>query len=89
MPDRISRLLVPALLAAALGGCSSITDVSLSDLNPLKKSDPIRSEDYNYFYRRDAASVGPVTAADLVGPDGRCAFSPAAGAFDSPHRAPQ
>lgn len=77
MPELNSRLLLPALFAAALGGCSSsISDISLSDFNPLKKSDPIRSEDYNYFYRRDAASVGPVTAADLVGPDGRCAFSP-------------
>ena len=79
MPDLNSRLLLPALLAVALGGCSTgITDVSLGDLNPLKKSDPIRSEDYNYFYRRgDAASIGPVTAADLVGPDGRCAFGSA------------
>lgn len=78
MPEHNSRLLVPALLAAALGGCStSITDISISDFNPLKKSDPIRADDYNYFYRRDAASVGPVTAADLVGPDGRCAFGAA------------
>jgi hypothetical protein len=78
VPQLNSRLLLPALLAVALGGCStSITDISLSDINPLKKSDPIRADDYNYFYRRDGASVGPVTAADLVGPDGRCAFSPA------------
>lgn len=78
MPKPKSRLLLPALLAVALGGCSTaITDVSLGDLNPLKKSDPIRSDDYNYFYRRDAVSIGPVSAADLVGPDGRCAFSAA------------
>jgi hypothetical protein len=77
VPQLNSRLLLPALLAVALGGCStSITDISLSDLNPLKKSDPIRADDYNYFYRRDAASVGPVSAADLVGPDGRCGSSP-------------
>jgi hypothetical protein len=76
--DRISRLLLPALLAAMVGGCSTgITDISLSDFNPLKKSDPIRADDYNYFYRRDGSTLGPVTAADLVGPDGRCAFSPA------------
>ena len=41
MPDLNSRLLLPALLAVALGGCSSsITDVSLGDLNPLKKGGP-------------------------------------------------
>jgi len=78
VPESSSRFLLPALLALVLGGCSTpISDISLSDLNPLKKVDPIRSEDYNYFYRRDAVSTGPVTAADLVGPDGRCAFSPA------------
>jgi hypothetical protein len=76
VPDFHSRLLLPALLAAALGGCSSISDVSLGDFNPLKKADPIRSEDYNYFYRSGAVSVGPATAADLVGPDGRCGSSP-------------
>jgi hypothetical protein len=76
--DLNSRLLLPALLAVALGGCSSsISDISLGDMNPLKKADPIRSDDYNYFYRRDAASVGPVSQADLVGPDGRCGSSPA------------
>ena len=78
MPDSNRRVLLPALLAAALGGCSTpISDLSLSDLNPLKKADPIRSDDYNYFYRRDAANTGPVSQADLVGPDGRCGSSPA------------
>jgi len=77
VPELNSRLLLPALLAVTLGGCaSSITDISVSDFNPLKKSDPIRSDDYNYFYRRDAASIGPVTAADLVGADGHCGSSP-------------
>ncbi|MGB9365579.1 MAG: hypothetical protein WCE79_06170 [Xanthobacteraceae bacterium] len=80
-----SRLLLPALLAVALGGCStSITDVSLGDLNPLKKADPIRSEDYNYFYRREGVSAGPVSQADLVGPDGRCGSSPAYAPAPSP-----
>jgi len=76
VPDFDARLLLPVLLAAALGGCSSISDVSLGDFNPLKKADPIRSEDYNYFYRSGAVSMGPATAADLVGPDGRCGSSP-------------
>jgi hypothetical protein len=76
--SRLLLLLLPQLLAIALGGCSTaISDISLGDFNPLKKSDPIRSEDYNYFYRRDAGSSRPVTAADLVGSDGRCAFSAA------------
>lgn len=79
------RLLLPALLAVALGGCSTaITDISISDFNPLKKSDPLRSEDYNYFYKRDQAGTGVVTAADLVGPDGRCAFDPAPAPMLSP-----
>ncbi len=85
MPDLNSRLLLPALLAIALGGCSSaITDVSLGDLNPLKKADPIAATEYNYFYRRDAVSVGPVSQADLVGPDGRCGSSPAYAPAPSP-----
>ena len=85
MRDLNSRLLLPALLAVALGGCSSsITDVSLGDLNPLKKADPVRSEDYNYFYRREAVSIGPVSQADLVGPDGRCGSSPAYAPAPSP-----
>ena len=85
MRDLNSRLLLPALLAVALGGCSSsITDVSLGDLNPLKKADPLRSEDYNYFYRREAVSMGPVSQADLVGPDGRCGSSPAYAPAPSP-----
>jgi len=76
VPEFNSRLLLPTLLAVALGGCSSISEVSLGDFNPLKKADPIRSEDYNYFYRSGAVNAGPATAADLVGPDGRCGASP-------------
>jgi hypothetical protein len=77
VPELNSRLLLPALFAVALGGCSTaITDISITDFNPLKKSDPLRSED-SYFYKRDQGGAGVVTAADLVGPDGRCAFNPA------------
>jgi hypothetical protein len=64
---------VAAMLAIALGACSSDT-LSIADFNPLKGSDPLRTADYNYFYRRDSTGVGTVTAADLIGPDGRCAF---------------
>ncbi len=73
------RLLVPVVLAVAVGGCSTdLSSFSIAELNPLKGSDPLRSADYNYFYRRDqTANTGVVTAADLVGPDGRCAFDAA------------
>src|SRR5215212_4251160 len=68
-----------ALIALALGGCSAdLSTFSAADLNPLKGNDPLRQADYNYFYNRDQnTSSGPITAADLVGPDGRCAFAPA------------
>src|SRR5205807_7418997 len=75
---KILRLLLLAALAAALGGCSADwSSFSIAELNPLKGSDPLRSADYNYFYKREQTSTGVVTAADLVGPDGRCAFDPA------------
>ena len=78
MPEPNTRLLVLiAVLALPLGGCASVTDISVADLNPLKGSDPLRSADYNYFYKRDQVATGFVSAADLVGPDGRCAFDSA------------
>jgi hypothetical protein len=62
----------------ALGGCSTdLTSLSTADLNPFKGNDPLRTSDYNYFYKGDQRAPGPITAADLVGPDGRCAFDPA------------
>lgn len=71
-------LLGVALAGVTLGGCSTdLTQISAADLNPFKGSDPLRSSDYNYFYKRETTASGPVTAADLVGPDGRCAFAPA------------
>jgi hypothetical protein len=72
--NTLRRLMAVAALAL-LGGCSTnLSSFSVADLNPLKGSDPLRSADYNYFYRRDQAGSSIVTAADLVGPDGRCAF---------------
>ena len=32
---------------------------------------------FDYFYKKDTVSLAPVTATDLVGPDGRCAFDAA------------
>jgi hypothetical protein len=78
VPEIHARFLLPAFLAAMLGGCGTdLTGFSVADLNPLKGSDPLRAADYNYFYRRDQTVAGIVTAADLVGPDGRCAFEAA------------
>jgi len=78
VPEPNTRLLVLiAVLALPLGGCASVTDISVADLNPLKGSDPLRSADYNYFYKRDQTATGFVSATDLVGPDGRCAFDSA------------
>ena len=80
MPEtKVLQLLALAALATALAGCSADwSSFSVAELNPLKGSDPLRAADYNYFYRRDqsGSSSGVVTAADLVGPDGRCAFDP-------------
>jgi len=78
VPEIHVRFLLPVLLAAMLGGCGTdLTAFSVADLNPLKGSDPLRAADYNYFYKRDQTVPGVVTAADLVGPDGRCAFEAA------------
>ena len=84
---RVSTAIAVAL-GVALGGCSSdLTNFSVADLNPLKGSDPLRSSDYNYFYRRDARAPGPVTGADLVGPDGRCAYDAVPSAPAAPYPA--
>jgi len=79
VPEIHARFLLPALLAAMLGGCGTdLSGFSVADLNPLKGSDPLRAADYNYFYKRDQSTLSLVmTAADLVGPDGRCAFEAA------------
>jgi hypothetical protein len=70
--------MIAAAFAVVLGGCSTdVGSLSIADFNPLKGSDPLRTADYNYFYKRDTSGLGPVTAADLVGPDGRCAFEAA------------
>lgn|GEM_PF-546603 len=65
-------------LGLTLGGCSTdLSTFSVSDLSPFKSGDPLASADYNYFYKRDQSATTFVSSADLVGPDGRCAFGPA------------
>ena len=74
----VITLLGVTVLGATLGGCgNTLSELTVADFNPLKGSDPFRASDYNYFYKGDVAKAGPVTAADLVGPDGRCAYAPA------------
>jgi len=75
---KVLRLLALPAFAIALGGCSmDLSGFSVAELNPLRGNDPLRTDEYNYFYKRDQKSTGVVTAADLVGSDGRCAFDPA------------
>ena len=91
MPEMKARLpLSIALIALALGGCSAdLSTFSAAELNPFKGNDPLRQSDYNYFYRRDQNASGrSITAADLVGPDGRCAFEPAPAMSAGPPMAP-
>jgi hypothetical protein len=76
------------VLGVALGGCSAdLSSISVADLNPLKGADPLRTADYNYFYKRDGRTSGPVTAADLIGPDGRCAYEAVPSAPAAPYPA--
>src|ERR1043166_239594 len=80
VPEFNARLpFVLAALALALGGCSSldVSTINLGNLNPFTGEDATRQAGFNYFYKKDTVSVGPVTASDLVGPDGRCAFEAA------------
>jgi hypothetical protein len=89
MPSRVSRgVAVPEFHARlpfaiamllALGGCSSldVSTINLGNLNPFTGEDAVRQASFDYFYKKDTVSVGPVTASDLIGPDGRCAFEAA------------
>ena len=82
---------VAMALAVALSGCSSsVPSVSLSDLNPLKEN-PFSNPDYSAFNKRNPVSSRSVTAQDLIGGDGRCAFDPAPApeAIPAPSAAPQ
>ena len=89
MPSRVSRgVAVPEFharlpfaiaMVLALGGCSSLdtNSIQLGNLNPFTGEDALRQSSFDYFYKKDTVSFAPVTATDLVGPDGRCAFEAA------------
>lgn len=74
-----------AALAAAIGGCSS--DLGLNNLTLAPKPDTfLRKPDWaTYSGGKNEFELRPVTAADLVGPDGQCSRGPeqAAGFADS------
>ena len=72
------RLPFAIAMVLALGGCSmDSSTINLGNLNPFTGEDAVRQASFNYFYKKDTVSLGPVTANDLVGPDGRCAFGAA------------
>lgn len=80
MPELHVRLpFAIAVLALALGGCSSLdpSSINLGNLNPFTGEDALRQSGFDYFYKKDTVSFAPVTANDLVGPDGRCAYGAA------------
>lgn len=62
-------------VALALGGCSVDLAQFRPDLDKLKET--VAPRDLNVFQRRAPMTGTAVTAEDLVGPDGRCAFDPA------------
>lgn len=79
MPEFNARLPFAIAMLLVLGGCSSldVSTINLGNLNPFTGEDATRQAGFNYFYKKDTVSVAPVTAADLIGPDGRCAFDAA------------
>ena len=79
VPEFHSRLPLAIAMLLALGGCSSldVSSVNLGNLNPFTGEDALRQSSFDYFYKKDTVSFAPVTATDLVGPDGRCAFEAA------------
>jgi hypothetical protein len=79
VPEFHARLPLAIAVLLALGGCSSldVSSVNLGNLYPFTGEDALRQSSFDYFYKKDTVSFAPVTATDLVGPDGRCAFEAA------------
>src|ERR1043165_1335525 len=79
VPEFNARLPFAIAMLLALGACSSldVSTINLGNLNPFTGEDATRQAGFNYFYKKDTVSVAPVTANDLIGPDGRCAFDAA------------
>src|SRR5262249_39337278 len=92
------RIATAAVLAAALGACSSnlsLTDVTLA---PKPGTGMTRPDWATFSGSRNDFELRPITAADLVGPDGQCAatatgqakgFAEPAPAGAAPAAAPQ
>jgi hypothetical protein len=65
------RVLAVAALASGIGACS--TDLSLSNVTLNPKPDSTRKPDWATFSGgRSDFQLRPITAADLVGPEGQC-----------------
>jgi hypothetical protein len=71
------RVAVAASLAGLLAGCSS--DISMEDFNFARRTrNFVNSQALSFSAPERDFSVRPVTQADLIGPQGQCAGTPAA-----------
>jgi hypothetical protein len=78
----VRRLLAIAALLPAIGACS--TNISLDNVT-FSKPEAQRKPDWTtYSGNKDEFGLRPVTAEDLVGPNGLCAAQPAAAAAGEP-----
>jgi len=80
--------LVLAMLAPVVGGCSSET---FSNISLLPKADTFRPDWLSFTGGKNEFMLRPVTAEDLVGPDGNCvgaAPGPSASAAEDGAAAP-
>jgi hypothetical protein len=71
----LRRIVAGAALASAVGACSS--NLSLSNVTAPKADSAMRRPDWASFSGgKSDFELRPITAADLVGPDGQCAAAP-------------
>jgi hypothetical protein len=68
------RMIAMAALVPAIGACS--TDLSLNNVTLAPKPETLRKPDWATFSGgKSDFELRPITAADLVGPEGQCAAS--------------
>jgi hypothetical protein len=78
-----------AMIATAIGGCSSNQLADLSGVQLVPRFDHLSRPDWlSYSGSKDDFTLRPVTAADLVTQDGQCAMPPEAAAPPSDPNAP-